>query len=380
MDKSLVAITRCGSYSKAEVGSAVDRLIDGIGGLEKSLRPGMKVLVKPNLLLASAPEKAITTHPAVMTAIIKRLMDFGCHVSFGDLPGGFHVASTKKVHKICGMEDVAKETGAELVTLEKYGFVEREIIDGVTLKLVHVSKFLEEVDAIVNVCKVKTHMQSKFTGAVKNMFGMVTTQDRLVAHRHAGVEEFSNALLDIFSVTTPVLNFADGIVGMEGTGPSQGSPVELGFLGASTDAVALDTVLVTLMGMSPREIGTIEAARARKMGATRMREIALAGDSLEPLVKKVKRPSGAVAAMIPFMSSIMTEMFAVKPEINKKACKKCRTCVEVCPNNAVSFSGKHFEIHESRCLKCFCCHEMCPHDAVDVKKPLVVKIVEKLTN
>lgn len=380
MDKSRVVVSRCGSYDADLVKAAVDGLIYGLGGLESHLKPGMKVLVKPNLLLAAEPEKAITTHPAVLTEIIKRLMDFGCKVVFGDLPGGFHVANTRKVHKMCGMEDVQKDTGAELAILEKYGFSEREILDGVILKMVHVSKLLDEVDAIVNVCKVKTHMQSKYTGAVKNMFGMVTTQDRIVAHRHAGLEDFSNALLDIFSVVTPVLNFADGIVGMEGTGPSQGSPVELGFLAASADAVALDTVIVTIMGMNPREIGTIEAARKRNIGAARMRNIELMGDPIEPLIKKIKKPAGAISALMPILSSQLTEMFTVTPRIIKSECKKCRTCVEVCPNNAISFSGNYFEIHESRCLKCFCCHEMCPHDAVELKKPLVVKLAEKLFN
>ena len=379
MDKSPVALANCGSYSREEAGAGLDNIISALGGFGKFLRPGMSVFVKPNLLLGAAPEKAVTTHPAVLIELINRLQDFGAEVSFGDLPGGFHVGVTARIHRETGMDVVAKETGAELVILEQHGFRDREILDGVTLKLIHTPKHLDTVDAIVNVCKVKTHMQSRFTGAVKNTFGLVTTQDRLHAHRHSKFEDFSEALVDIFSVMRPVLNFADGIVGMEGTGPSQGKPVKLNFLAASPDAVALDTVCASIMGFHPREIGTIEAARRRGLGAGRLREIELLGAPLQPLLKKVKRPSSAVFALMPFISSPMSEWSTVHPVIIKDKCKKCRTCVEVCPNDAIRTGGRHFTIDDARCLKCFCCHEMCPHDAVGLDRPLLARIADLIS-
>ncbi len=376
MDKTAVAIARCRTYDPDEVGAAIDVLIEALGGFEKYLKPGAHVFLKPNLLLSAAPEKAVCTHPEVMAQLIKKLQSFGARVSFGDLPGGFHVVNTKKVHRATGMEAVAERTGAELVVIEQHGFREVDIHDHVVLGHVHIPKYLDDVDAIINVCKIKTHMQARYTGAVKNMFGLVTTQDRLRAHKHAKYEEFAEALVDIFSVLKPTLNFADAVVGMEGTGPSQGSPVALEYLAASADAVALDTVCVRLMGFKPGEIGTITAGRRRGLGEGHPGNIALKGGTIEDFAKEVKRPAGAVSLLIPLLSSPMSEWMAVRPVIKKSKCKKCRTCVEVCPNDAVRTSGKHFEIDDGRCLKCFCCHEMCPHDAVGLHKPLLVRIAE----
>jgi len=378
MNKPEVAIAKCVNYEKRTVAAAMQEVFDSLGGLDKFVAPGSRVFVKPNLLMASAPEKACTTHPQVLIDIIGRLQDMDCEVAFGDLPGSFYVANTKRVLRVSEMERVAGETGAEMVVLESHGFKEVDVPDGVKMKLLHVPEYLDGFDTIVNVCKVKTHMQSLFTGAVKNMFGLVTTQDRIVAHRNSKYMDFAEALVDIFSVFQPALNVADGVVGMEGTGPSQGTPVKLNFLAASADAVALDSVAATLMGIKPREVGTIEAARKRGLGAGRMWDIELKGGPVGRFTKKVKRPSTAVFRLLPVVSGAMTEMTTIRPKINGDRCKKCDTCVAACPNDAIRTSGKHYWIDDARCLVCFCCHELCPHDAVELKKPLLVKMAELL--
>lgn len=376
MKRSPVAIARCSSYEPSETGAALDLLIRELGGLERFIKPDSHVFLKPNLLLSAEPDKAVCTHPEVMAQLIQRIQALGARVSFGDLPGGFHVTNTTKVHRETGMEEVAERTGAELVVLEQHGFREVEIDNHVVLGHVHVPKYLDDVDAIVNVCKIKTHMQARFTGAVKNMFGMVTTQDRLRAHNHAKYDEFCETLVDIFSVFSPALNVADAVVGMEGTGPSQGTPVKLGYLAASADAVALDAICARLMGFRPWEVGTVTAGRRRGLGEGLPGRIDLRGGRIDDFHKDVKRPSSAVSLLMPLLSSPMSEWMAVRPVIRKSKCRKCRTCVEVCPNDAIRTSGKHFEIDVGRCLKCFCCHELCPHDAVGLRKPLLVRVAE----
>jgi uncharacterized protein (DUF362 family)/NAD-dependent dihydropyrimidine dehydrogenase PreA subunit len=299
-------------------------------------------------------------------------------VSFGDLPGGFYAGGTARVHEATAMTRVAEATGAELVTIEKFGFKQLDIPDGKKMKMIHAPRYLEQVDAIVNVCKLKTHMQTMMTCALKNTFGLVTQQDRLIAHKNTRYEDFAEALVDIYSaLPKPVLNIADAVIGMEGTGPSQGTPVKLGFLLASEDAVALDTVAATAIGFQPREIGTIESARRRGISGTRLREIEMRGVPLDSIKKKVRRPSSAIFMLMPMLTNPFNELTKVKPYVIRDKCKVCKKCAEVCAGDAITFPGKYAYINDRKCVLCYCCHEICPHDAIDLKKPFLVNIAER---
>ncbi len=348
--------------------------------MENFVKPGSRVFVKPNLLLAADPDRAATTHPEVLIAVINELRQLGATVFFGDLPGGFHVGGTAVIQQQTGMKYVAEQTGAELVTLEKSGFREIAIPGGKRLKSIHVPRFLDEVDTVISVCKLKTHMQTLFTGAVKNMFGLTTTQDRINAHRFSKYEEFAQAVVDIFSVLTPALSIMDAVVGMEGTGPSRGSPVKLGFLAASADAVALDTVACSAVGFKPREIGTIKDARSRGLGAGGIRDINMRGAGIESISHTIKRPSSAVFLLMSAFAGPFTEITKVRPEIIEKKCTACGKCAEVCPAAAIAFNGSAGRIDDDKCLLCFCCHEICPHGAVGLNKPILVRSWEIFKN
>ncbi len=378
MADKTVSIVKCETYKPETVRAALHGLLANLGGIGKFIRPGMKVFVKPNLLLAAAPSRACTTHPDFLIEVIKMIQAAGATVSFGDLPGGFYAGGTPRVHEKTEMTRVAVATGAQLVLLEKSGFRQIDIPAGKKVKVIHAPRSLDDADAIVNVCKLKTHMQTMLTGALKNWFGLVTQQDRLLAHRNSKYEDFAEALVDIYSaLPKPVLNIADAVIGMEGTGPSQGTPVKLGFLLASGDAVALDTVAAAAMGFHPREIGTIEAARRRGFPATRIADIDIRGASIDSIKKKVKKPSSAVFMLMPVLTNPFNEMTKVRPFIVRNKCKACKKCAEVCPGAAIDFPGKYGLIDDKRCILCFCCHEICPYDAVDIKKPLLVHIAER---
>ncbi|MFA6449060.1 MAG: DUF362 domain-containing protein [bacterium] len=379
MEKKTVSIGKCETYNPETVRAALEAMIGRLGGVGKFVKPGMKVLVKPNLLMASAPARACTTNPEFLIEVIKLLQEAGAIVSFGDLPGGFYAGGTARVHEATAMTRVAEATGAELVTLEKFGFKQIDIPDGKKIKAIHAPRYLDEVDAIVNVCKLKTHMQTMMTCALKNWFGLTTQQDRLLAHKNTSYVDFGEALVDIYSaLPKAVLNICDAVVGMEGTGPSQGAPVKLGFALASGDAVALDTVAAVAIGFQPREISTIEAARRRGYCATRLREIEIAGDSLESITKKVKRPSSAIFMLMPMLTGPFNELTKVRPYVIDKKCKACGKCAEVCAGDAITFPKKTALISDKKCVLCFCCHEICPFDAVDIKKPFLVSIAERI--
>ncbi|HOX28211.1 MAG TPA: DUF362 domain-containing protein, partial [bacterium] len=282
-------------------------------------------------------------------------------------------------HSAAGMVRVAEETGAELAVLEKSGFKKIDIPNGKRVRSIHRAAILDEVDAVVNVCKLKTHMQTLMTGAMKNMFGLTTSQDRIIAHRNSGYVPFSEAIVDIFSAMPPKLNIMDAVVGMDGTGPAQGTPRRFGFLLASGDAVALDTVAAVALGFRPDEIAMIESARKRNLGASRLSQINIVGDSLSSVKIKARRPSSAISFLLPFVTNSYNELTKVRPVINKDKCKACGKCGAVCPAEAISFPGKSARIDDGRCLLCYCCHEICPHDAVDLNKSFLVKIAEMIS-
>lgn len=374
-DKAKVSLIECKSYDEAAVGDAMEKLMAQLGGMKAFTGPGKKIFIKPNLLLAAKPESACTTHPAVIEAVIRQVQKTGAEVFFGDLPGGFHIGSTSTIYDKCGMARVAKNTGANLVKLEQYGFRDREIVNGKKLDLIHTPKLLDEMDALINVCKLKTHMQSLYTGAIKNMFGFITTRDRMNAHAFNKLPTFSAVLVDIFSALRPQLNIMDAIVGMEGTGPSQGTPVKLNMLLASDDAVALDAVAAAATGFNPNEILTTRFAAERGLGVADLKEIQVLGTPISKLKKNIKRPSRFVFTMLPMLNDILSDLTKVKPLIDSKKCKKCKNCVEVCPASAINMDGD-FRIDDDKCILCFCCHEMCPHGAVVLKKAPLVKAAE----
>jgi uncharacterized protein (DUF362 family)/NAD-dependent dihydropyrimidine dehydrogenase PreA subunit len=378
MPRSIVAIEKCNSYQPETVDKAVGALFDELGGIERFVKPGARVFVKPNLLLAAPPDDACTTHPQILIATIEKLQRIGAQVSFGDLPGGFHIGGTRKIHEKSQMTRVAEATGARLVVLEQFGFKTISVPGAKFMKEIHVPKFLDDIDAIVNVGKLKTHMQTVITGAVKNTFGFVTSQDRILAHSHSRRPDFAEAIVDIFSALTPALNVVDAVVGMEGTGPSQGKPVRLGFLIGSADAVAADAVGAHAMGYKPGEIHTTEAAGRRGLGASRLQDIEIRGATLNSIVKKVKRPSTAVFVMAPILTDSFNELTKIKPYIAAGRCVECKMCAEVCPADAVRFSGKTGRIDDRRCILCYCCHEVCPHGAVKLNKPILVRLAELL--
>lgn len=372
-----VSFVRCKNYEPEVVAEALGAALEPLGGMAAFVKPGQKVFLKVNLLLAAAPEAAITTHPAVVEAVIRAVQAAGAEPYFGDLPGGFHVGNTRRLHEKCGMTGVAERTGAGLVCLEQHGFRDRPITDGKKLDLIHTPKFLDGMDVLINLPKLKTHMQSQYTGAVKNMFGFLTTRDRTNAHTFSGASAFSSVLVDIYSSIKPDLNIMDAVVGMEGTGPSQGKPVQLGWMLASPDAVALDTAAAAAAGFKPGEILSISFAGKRGLGTANLDEIKVHGLSINKVRKHLKRPSRAVSTLMPFLGGPLTELTQVRPHINTEECKKCRRCVEVCPAGAISTKAD-FKINDDVCILCYCCHEMCEYGAVDLKKPFLVRAAEKL--
>ncbi|MCQ1535228.1 DUF362 domain-containing protein [Methanosarcina sp. KYL-1] len=375
---SRVSIVRCCDYSN--VRGSIEEAIELIGGLDKVIAQGSRVLLKPNVLAIRPPEDAVTTHPAVVSAMCELVSELGGIPVIGDGSGVTRPDSTAtaEAFRVSGIEDAASGCGAELINFEQSGFVEVDIPDARQFSRLYISKAVLEADVIISLPKLKTHELTLYTGAVKNFFGTVPRKNRKQAHFLEDRDLFGEAVVDIYSFIKPHLAVMDGVVGMEGDGPSRGTPAYAGVIMASYDCVALDVVASELIGFDPLKIPTNRAALARGLGTGHPE---LVGTPLEEVQVRFKKPAGGVTAIIPpFLRRVLRRHFTVKPFINTSSCALCKACVLNCSANAIEEVDGVLSIDDEKCILCYCCRELCPNDAVEIKKSLLVKIASRSKN
>ncbi|MCI0495043.1 DUF362 domain-containing protein [candidate division KSB1 bacterium] len=370
--KSIVSIVRCRDYEQGQVDDAIDQSIKNIGGFDQLIKQGSHVHIKPNLLTAKSPEKAATTHPSVVKSLVKRVLELGGLVTIGDSPAGIS-RPIEEYWQATGMEQIAKETGAKLVKLEKQGVVERTV-DG---KSYFIASVIAEADVVINVCKLKTHNLTLFTGAIKNMFGAIPGFKKSEYHKQAPkVEEFSEIIVDIFSAVRPQINIMDAIEIMEGNGPSAGRPRHLGVILASKDAVALDAIASNIVGFEAGEILTTEKAYQRGLGEKDIDKIAILGESLEALGDlQIALPTNRFQYYIPAsVVKVLGKLVWVRPKPDANRCKRCGACIAICPTRAMNPKDGFPVIDYNKCISCFCCDEVCPHNAIDQDMSWLTKL------
>ncbi len=320
--------------------------------------------MKPNLLAAKEPARAITTHPAVIEVVVRMLLDLGARVTIGDSPAGA-VKGLQRYWDNTGLSEVARRTGAQLVAFETGGVQER-VVRGLRY---YISRYVLEADVLINLPKLKTHGLTLYTGAVKNLFGTVPGLRKSEYHKQAPhPEDFAQVLVDIYSVVRPHLHIADGIVGQEGNGPSSGTVRPIGVLLASTDGVALDVVGAAIMGFDPEEIDTTRIASERGLGVGRLQQIQLLGAQLDSLrLPDFVLPSNRLIKLVPrWLMLLGARLIWVRPRAIRETCKRCGVCQSNCPVGAISTDPDGYPIMDySRCIKCMCCDEGCPHQAIE---------------
>lgn len=370
-----VSIIHCSDYSNAK--DAIKESLNLIGGLEKIISPGNRVLLKPNVLAIRPPEDAVTTHPAVVAAMCELVLEAGGIPIIGDGSGIVKPGSTttSQAFKASGIEDVASSCGVGLINFETYGYVEVDVPGATQFSRIHISRAILEVDVIISLPKLKTHELTLYTGAVKNFFGTIPQKNRKQAHFLEDRNRFGEAVVDIYSIVKPHLAVMDGVVGMEGNGPANGTPIFTGVIMASYDCVALDIVASELIGIDPLKVPTNKAALSRGFG-TEHPEIV--GIPLEEVKIRFKRPEGGITAMMPsFLMRILRKQLTVKPFINISSCAFCKACVSNCSAHAIEEVGRSLKINEEKCIQCYCCRELCPKDAVEIKKSLLLKLITR---
>lgn len=379
---SKVAVIRCASYDYVEVNAAVKRGLELIGGPLAFIKPGEKILLKPNLLAADPPEKCVTTHPAVFKAVGEVLQQAGAVLSYGDSPG---FGTPETAARKAGIAAAAAELQIDMADF-KNG---EEIFfpDGVQNKKFVIAKGVLASDGMVSLPKLKTHGLTRMTGSIKNQFGCIPGV--LKGEYHVKLPElkhFAQMLVDLNNLLRPRLFIMDGIMAMEGNGPRGGRPKEMNVLLLSSDPIALDATVCRMMGLNPDSIPMLVGGMQAGLGSYQESDIEILGDDLQSFYTPdfdVKRGSDSDLRKIP-RSPLLKNLIVPKPYIMEDGCVKCGVCIKVCPVTPkvldwpAGDNSRPPVYDYSRCIRCYCCQELCPESTIEIKIPLLRKVVDSI--
>jgi uncharacterized protein (DUF362 family)/Pyruvate/2-oxoacid:ferredoxin oxidoreductase delta subunit len=379
-----VSIVRCADYEPQLVKSAVRQSLDLLGGIHAFVKPGDRVLLKVSLLMRRKPEKATTTHPEIVRALAELVIEAGGRPLIGDSPGGYHFytrSTLASVYDTCGMKDAAEKSGAELNYDTEA--VDVPFPEGKVIKLVKTIKPVLEADVIISIPKLKTHMMTVYSGAVKNMFGLIPGSYKAEYHlRFEDTNDFADLLIDLCSFARPALTVMDAVVGMEGYGPTAGNPRTVGLIVSSRDPYALDTVAVRLIGLDHRKVPTIMKAEQRGLCAAGAAGARVIGEPVERVaVLDFEKPTVKVAfnyysLFLPrWLKKRLDTVLKPKPRFDHESCVGCGMCAQGCPPRAIEMKDGKPVVDLSRCIRCFCCSELCAHGAVRIVRPWFIRLV-----
>jgi ferredoxin len=239
-------------------------------------------------------------------------------------------------------------------------------------------------DTIISLAKMKVHQLTRITGAVKNQLGCVYGLNKPAFHaRFPDAPRFAHMLVDLNRLLGPSLFILDGIIAMEGNGPSGGDPVSMNCLIISDDPVAVDSVFCRLISLDPRFVPTNTFGQQSGLGTWDPASIEILGDCPDELTNPDFRVLRAPVKSEKFRYSGITALrhvFIRRPFIEEDKCVRCGICVDTCPlePKALDFPGGDREkapryIYR-KCIRCYCCQEMCPEKAISVRTPLLGRL------
>jgi uncharacterized protein (DUF362 family)/NAD-dependent dihydropyrimidine dehydrogenase PreA subunit len=347
--------------------------LDSLDNPEQFIRPGDRILLKPNLLSAKSPDRAVTTHPEIITAVGEMVLDCRGKVIIGDSPAGM-AKNIRHFWEKTGIAAAASRLNAELVCFEDEGIRSFKAPDG----YVSIADIALEADAVINLPKLKTHMLTRMTGAVKNMFGVVPGFRKSYLHSLAPEPlPFCRFVIAVYRQVIPALNIMDAVIAMEGNGPSSGKPTRIGAILVSQDALALDQVAARLIGENVRDLPMFQAAAEAGLWNPDENSLILLGDDLTELIPQdFKPPDASRLERIPsFIKNNLKRIFWIRPRADRNLCSSCGLCIENCPQQAMHFVKDVPKIDYNRCIKCSCCDEICPENAIYQQMSLLAKLI-----
>ncbi|HHT76646.1 MAG TPA: DUF362 domain-containing protein [Clostridiaceae bacterium] len=366
---SKVIVQECKDYELETLIAKINAAVELLGGWGQFVKPQDKVLLKVNLIGPKTSDTAAVTHSELVRAMVRILKERQCVVWIGDSSGGAiaGIAPTAQSFKVAGYAKVAEEEGAEIKNFDREGVVSVVPESGCE-ETMHIAKPMFDADVVINLPKLKTHSAQIFSGAVKNVFGCIPGLKKAKYHKMAPIPgDFGQIICDIHRATQIRLHVMDGILAMQGEGPTAGSIYQANKILVSQDPLAMDTVAAKMVGMNVEDVPILETARGRNLGESRLENITLAGDYDQvPKLPRYKLPKRFRATKKRNGKALVKviEFFNTRPKINLEKCRNCNMCVESCPVDAIDKETK--QIDYTACIECMCCHEMCLFKAVEL--------------
>lgn len=378
---STVSIASCESYDPHLVAESLDAALSPLGGMAAFVSSGDVVLLKVNLLSRAEPDRAVTTHPEIVRAIIRAVRACGGVPRVGDSPGGPNTPGMwRRVVDTCGIAQVCAEEQVELLLLDaetvRVPNPSGDLYGAFTL-----GKAVVDADVLITVPKFKTHGFMMFTGAVKNLFGCIPGLEKAQYHlKVPDRDDFGSMLVDLMLACRPTLAIMDAVVGMEGEGPAGGTPRHVGAVLASADCVSLDVVASAMAGLDPLEVYTNKAAAQRGLGPRRVSDVDISGTDWRELAPDgFSLPARDLAALMPaWLGRRLRGWTTSRPFLSHAdLCTSCRRCLDSCPVDAIEFPAGSPVFDADRCIRCYCCQELCPPQAIGLKAPLLARLVSR---
>lgn len=361
-------------YNQEKISTAIAKIMKD-QKVEKDLRPGMKVVIKPNLIMAKPTSIPATTHPMVVRAVALWLRGKGItDITLAESSGGPYIADyMKNIYRVCGMASLS-----DVLTLNN-DFSSKPVntAEGFKNHSFNIITPIIEADYIINICKLKTHAMTGVSAGIKNLFGVIPGLEKPQLHyMWPDIEDFSNMLLEIARTVKPDLTIVDAIDAMEGNGPTGGTSHPLKLLLGAKDFYTQDYFATTLMQLDPNNIVMIRQAVER--GLAHPDQIELCGDPIPEGLTQFQIPDSIKLDFSNFMPGPLGKAFAkiaskvLKsfPKVDKEKCVGCAKCAESCPQKIIKIKNKKAVFPRKGCISCFCCQEMCPAKAISVKKAL----------
>ncbi len=369
---SRVFVAGCKEYSLAE--AQVRRIVDAFGGAKAIIGDKKRVLVKPNLVMGIKPDNAATTHPAVLEAVCRVFVEAGAEVQVIDsmiLP--HTVMQLSKIYKGTEIEPAVLAAGAELSfdtgSLKK---------SGANSKVVSEFELLAPVvnaEIVISIGKAKTHGLSHYTGCVKNLFGCIPGVIKPLFHqKYVRRGDFFSMMVDLCECVRPTFSFVDGVMGMEGPGPTGGTPKFLGIIAGGYNPYAVDLAVSDLMGLRADHIPIHLEAVQRGLVVPSSSELNQIGDAPSPFrtafqpVDSENKENFMVKHLLPKKLRAALRNAKAKYPIISERCIGCGECARICPKTTIEMKNKRAVIKYDDCIRCYCCHEFCPAKAIDFGK------------
>jgi uncharacterized protein (DUF362 family)/Pyruvate/2-oxoacid:ferredoxin oxidoreductase delta subunit len=367
-----VSVMSCDSYDIDRLEEIIEQQFCEFEAEKPIIKKGDTVVIKPNLVIRRRPDEATTTHPEFVAAIIRAVKRRGATAVIAESPGGpYTKAALRSIYADTGMTGIAEREGAQLNF--DIGFEPVKSNAGHVVSSFDIISPIVHADAVISAAKLKTHGQMTYSGAVKNLFGSLPGLMKPEFHyRFPEKPAFASMIVDLCETVSPTISFIDGIVGMEGNGPTGGSPKKLGLVFAGTNPHALDLVACSFIGFGPDKIPTLAEAARRGLCPADISELEVTGDGANSKQVKFKAPDSIsldfVSKLPKFLKEPIGKVLTPRPVIVKSGCIGCGKCAESCPQHTIEIKNGKAEINYSKCIKCYCCHEMCPKRTIKIKR------------